>query len=773
MKGSWPLSTAAVTDLTGERSVASPRGARGDRGRASGSEPRPRRIVLLALAVAGAACLDNRALDSTCDTGCAFTGDEWTKLKSLTGLPPPSRDASNAVDGNQAAIALGKAFFSDARFSGTATQVDALKRPAAVARAPLGQPANLSCASCHDLGRAGVDTTSVPDNVSAGAGWTDVNALGVVNAAYQRLFSWNGRADSLWAQAFAVAESPTTMNGDRLNTAWVIYQDYYAQYYSVFGASPPIALDPTIPAHGKPGAKPGCQSGDPTEPFGDAWDCLPSDTQDRLTRVLVNWAKAIAAYEATLTSRHSSFDVFMAEGPQSTAISAAAKRGASLFVGKASCIDCHNTPLLSDGDFHDVGVPQAGPAVPTEADCPAGGVCDCVAGKNCLPWGALDGLAKLQVSKVLRSSIYSDDPKDGSRADELARAGDPALKGAWRTPSLRNVALTYPYMHDGVYATLEDVVAHYDRGGDPTAVGTRAVDIRPIGLTTDEQADLVAFLESLTETSDVGVGPTTGTGGAGGGSAGMAGGGSGGVGPVTGGGGGFAGSSVSGGSGGIGGIGGIGGRGGIGATGGMATGAAGSGAPPPPVCLGTPPPTPLITNSPLPVVGAPYTFSASGLTPPAVASLMSPSNGSIQALQVTASPGIAPDLLTNYLGFGLPFVMPPCLDARMFSGVQFTVSGDLGTCQLLFGAVSSEDNSVMYSPFGACPTTGSCISPLSPPLGLGTTIVRFADLSGGKPLDGVDPMALNDVQWLLIAPTDPTVGPCTVNITVSDVMFVP
>jgi hypothetical protein len=172
-------------------------------------------------------------------------------------------------------------------------------------------------------------------------------------------------------------------------------------------------------------------------------------------------------------------------------------------------------------------------------------------------------------------------------------------------------------------------------------------------------------------------------------------------------------------------------------------------------------------------VGAPYTFSATGLTPPVVTQLPPLPGGSAQALQVSASPGIAPDLLTNYLGFGLPFVMPPCLDARMFSGVQFTVTGDLGSCQLQFGAVPSEDNSVMYSPLGSCPATASCISPLSPPIGLGTTIVRFADMSGGQPLDGVDPTALNDVQWLLTAPTDPTAVPCTVNITVSAVAFVP
>ena len=367
-------------------------------------------------------------------------------------------------------------------------------RPAAVARAPLGEATNLSCASCHDLGRAGADTASVPGNVSSGAGWSDVNALAIVNAAYQRLFTWNGRADSLWAQAFAVAENPTTMNGNRLRTFHIILDNYRDAYDTIFhdyygrnfGGAPPLLpqvspQDPRFPPDGKPG-KAGCQPGDPTEPFGDAWDCMAPADQDVVTGVLVNWAKALAAYEATLTSRNAMFDVFMQEGPGSVlAVSASAKRGARLFVSKAGCIDCHNTPLLSDGgDFHNVGVPQAGPDVPTEADCPAGpsSVCDCVtppAGKGCLPWGALDGLTKLRASKLLRSSVYSDDPGDTSRMDELTRPLTGALEGAWRTPTLRNVARTGPYMHWTVSMGRSRRLSRTsNRGGDLGAPGVRS-----------------------------------------------------------------------------------------------------------------------------------------------------------------------------------------------------------------------------------------------------------------------------------------------------------
>ena len=131
------------------------------------------------------------------------------------------------------------------------------------------------------------------------------------------------------------------------------------------------------------------------------------------------------------------------------------ERGARLFVGKAACIDCHNGPLLSDDDFHDIGVPQSGPAVPTVNECPAGAFCDCTgAGKNCLPWGAYNGLLwKRDTGPKWYPIIdaWNDDPRS---SPTVAPAGpfDPALQGGWRTPSLRDVALTDGRFPDAIDA---------------------------------------------------------------------------------------------------------------------------------------------------------------------------------------------------------------------------------------------------------------------------------------------------------------------------------
>ena len=508
-------------------------------------------LVCCVLSVSLSAC--RSADDAFCGTaGCEFSKGEWTRLQSLANLPDPLPDSSNRYVGNPAAIFLGQKWYFDARFSGNATQLDTLKRATQYARAPKGQPTNLSCASCHNPQRGGSDDTSSPGNVSIGAGEYDVRSQKTLNSAYYSLTYWNGRNDSLWAQILAVNESFVSMNSTRLHDAWTINDHYVSDYTQIFsdypwpltgsskdlpqtsdgfgqcatvaGACPapcravtstgnPATGEPShntcwprFPANGKPGAIPGCQAGDlagttgpSAEPFNDAFDCMDSADKTLVNRIYVNWAKAIAAYEYTLLSRNASFDRFINEGSQSGQISDAAKRGARLFVGKASCIDCHNTPLLSDNLFHNIGVPQIGPGVPTESDCPAGGSCDCVNGKNCLPWGAYDGLKKLQANSFRRDSIYSDSVADRSRASFYTAPLTDDLKGAWRTPGLRDVALTAPYMHNGVIRSLEEVIWHYDKVGSADNMsGTRDVRLHPLELTDQEQTDLVEFLRTLT-----------------------------------------------------------------------------------------------------------------------------------------------------------------------------------------------------------------------------------------------------------------------------------
>lgn len=540
-----------------------------------------RAFVLPSLARYGA-LLGIAALVGACDSEPGgFSAADIAELKKLAhpGEPPP--DHSNKYIGNAAAVALGKKFYFDPDFSGPATGLDMLARPLSTpGRAQRGTRPNISCNSCHDVAMGGSDHTTDPPGhlVSFGGGAYDVNGQQTVNSAYNTLVYWNARNDSLWSQIVAVEESFVSMAGGRARVAWRIADAYRDEYNAVFGADYPLpaALDkvaaqkariaadgtcvldgmgkcpdtfchtiasadnksycvPRFPLDGRPGylhlgAQPVCDWGstDPLQPFGDAYDCMDLGDQLATTQILVNFAKAIAAYEFTLRTPDSAFDKWVDEGPAtSMVLSSKAVAGARLFVGKAGCKECHAGPLFTDNKLHDVGAPQTGGYVPLPSDCMTpGGWCDCVSDDandltNCLPWGARDGLRKLHSNKFRRDSRWSDDGTCQNHFtlhnDPLYAASNPDecdgmvqfysipltddMKGQWKTPGLRNVELTAPYMHDGAFATLEEVVKHYSNAG-VTMVGTQVgkVDkkVQKLDLSDGEIAELVAFLKTLT-----------------------------------------------------------------------------------------------------------------------------------------------------------------------------------------------------------------------------------------------------------------------------------
>jgi hypothetical protein len=184
-------------------------------------------------------------------------------------------------------------------------------------------------------------------------------------------------------------------------------------------------------------------------------------------------------------------------------------------------------------------------------------------------------------------------------------------------------------------------------------------------------------------------------------------------------------------------------------------------------CLGAPPFTPLVLGSPnSPGVGT-ATYAAPGLQPLTVTELRS-SEGTLQALNVLAQPGEPLNPADNWFGVVLFMGNPSCVDASAYGGVRFTIEGDLGTCLLQLEANTSEDNQVAFG--GSCPDS-VCYGPLSAPVGTGTTVVRFADMSGGVPLPTVDPTQLQGIQWALSTPTDGS-PPCQAQFTIRDVAFI-
>ncbi len=182
----------------------------------------------------------------------------------------------------------------------------------------------------------------------------------------------------------------------------------------------------------------------------------------------VRIGQAIGAFERTLIFEDSPFDRYL-EGDLA-AMKDNEKRGLGLFMRNGRCITCHFGPNLTDNGFHNIAVPDG--HVRSDAEVMAAVRYD---GRR----RGYEGVASLL--------------EDPGRALVTHDAND---IGKFRTMTLRNIAQTAPYMHNGAYATLEEVVAHYNRGGGDHPNKSRRIG--PLNLSAAEQADLVAFLESLT-----------------------------------------------------------------------------------------------------------------------------------------------------------------------------------------------------------------------------------------------------------------------------------
>jgi len=188
--------------------------------------------------------------------------------------------------------------------------------------------------------------------------------------------------------------------------------------------------------------------------------------------------KAISSFERTLVQRDTPLDKYL-QGDKS-ALTEAQIRGKAIFEGKAGCINCHNGAVTSDFDYHNIGVP------PNKR------------------WEE-DGLAQItfrfeQYAKGQTEEGYRTAKSDWGFYYRSKNAWD---KGKFRTAPLRYLAYTAPYMHNGVFYTLEEVVDFYDRGGFDEEGRTtpfpenKSPLIKPLGLTDQEKEDLVAFLESM------------------------------------------------------------------------------------------------------------------------------------------------------------------------------------------------------------------------------------------------------------------------------------
>ena len=307
----------------------------------------------------------------------------------------------------------------------------------------LSRSGTLACSSCHQPSRAFVD--GLPRGRGAALG--DRNTTTLFNVGGQRWYGWDGASDSLWAQSLRPLFDVREMAGDARHLADLVRNDatLRARYAQVFGRTPPA--------------------------------------DDEV--VAVDVGKALAAFQETLVTGRTPFDDFrdaLARGDAATAARypAAARRGLITFIGDGNCTMCHGGPRFANGEFGDVGIPFF--VAPGRVDA-----------------GRHEGIRRLKASRYTLLGPFNDDPTRSTATGTRFVALEHRNFGEFRVPSLRNVARTAPYMHDGSMPTLREVVRHYSNIDENRLHADGVRVLKPLGLSKYDTDDLVAFLESLSE----------------------------------------------------------------------------------------------------------------------------------------------------------------------------------------------------------------------------------------------------------------------------------
>jgi cytochrome c peroxidase len=423
--------------------------------------------------------------DGASDRDPVFSSDQWSALQGLSpdALPPSPADVSNRFADSVAAAAFGQRLFYDPSFSGPLLDTDNDGSPQTLGAA--GQTGRVACAGCHVPKSGFSDTRSFQRQISLGAGWGRRRAPSLLDVGQAKLVMWDGRRDTLYDQVFGPLETVVEMNSSRLFMAEQIFSKYKADYEAVFSTMPALGDSTQFPPLGP--SSTGCQPKNPTDPApvcdgafhgspGDhaEFDGMSAANQVAVTTVVANAGKAIGAFERLLTCGASPFDAWMHGDPM--ALSRAAQRGAAVFVGDGGCVKCHSGPFMSDQLFHNVGLtPQTVQQAFIDSN----------------DHGAATGIAAAQSDPLNSLGAFSDGT-DGRLPATVA----PNMEGAFRTPGLRCVNMRPTFMHTGQIGTLADVVAFFNQGGDAAGYpGTS--EIHALGLTSLEESDLVAFLQSL------------------------------------------------------------------------------------------------------------------------------------------------------------------------------------------------------------------------------------------------------------------------------------
>jgi cytochrome c peroxidase len=364
------------------------------------------------------------------------------RLSELQPLPP---DPTNKYADQPGPAAFGATLFFEQR---------------------LSRDGNVACSTCH------LSDRQFQDDLPFGKGVRETKrrTMPLAGVAYSPWFFWDGRRDSLWAQALGPLEDQNEHAGTRASYAHLIAREFKDRYENIFGPLPDLT---GVPASAGPFG---------TEAERAAWIAMSEGQRTAVDLVFANMGKAIAAFERTLVHKPTRFDRFadaLAAGRQpenAAALSDDEVLGLRLFIGKARCSTCHTGPRFTDDHFHNTGVPQ-------------------VMGKP-LDLGRQTAVAEVLADPFNCFGRFRDGEESACGELRFMVKDGPELTRAFKTPSLRGAASRPPYMHAGQYKSLEEVVEHYSAAPESPDGHSELV---PLKLSAREKAALVAFLKTLDE----------------------------------------------------------------------------------------------------------------------------------------------------------------------------------------------------------------------------------------------------------------------------------
>jgi cytochrome c peroxidase len=395
----------------------------------------------------------------------------------------------------------------------------------------LSKSGNVSCASCHSPGLSFTDGRKRAIGMKEGTR----NTPTLINVFSGHWFFWDGRADSLSAQALGPLESTLEHNTSRGQIAWLVYRFYKNDYETVFGPFPK-ALQAKLASMTVPEAmalpRPKCLASEcapldkslatyavstisdfktqntfilkagklgikPQELLSRAWieeaakapdqtwyknfDALTAIEKKEINDVFVNVGRALSVYQKGLLAVDSPFDRFVQKLSNGNTIAEAMSDEFSLeqwqgfkhFVS-SGCANCHNGPNFTDQQFHNIGLAWSDP----------------------MDMGRAVGLKRLSIAEFgcLEPELES------CQEREYIQENNNELVGAFKTPTLRNLDTSKPYMHDGRFDSIDAVLDHYSEPPNEAAIGHRSESLQTLRLEPEDRKNLLLFLKSLNAT---------------------------------------------------------------------------------------------------------------------------------------------------------------------------------------------------------------------------------------------------------------------------------